>query len=118
MNHWWNTTLYVTPSGLTTSSMTYKGQYLQIDFDFTDHTLLIRTTKGSLKTISLQPRSVANFYDEVMRNLESLGMPITIWTTPVEVQDRTPFEKDEKTQPMIPSMRSGSGVLWLRLTGF
>ena len=96
MNHWWNTTLYVTPSGLTTSSMTYKGQYLQIDFDFTDHILLIRTTKGSPKTIALQPRSVADFYHEVMRNLESLGMPITIWTTPVEVQDRTPFEKDEK----------------------
>ena len=96
MNHWWNTTLYVTPSGLTTSSMTYKGQYLQIDFDFTEHILLIRTTKGSPKTIVLQPRSVADFYHEVMRNLESLGMPITIWTTPVEVQDRTPFEKDEK----------------------
>ena len=96
MNHWWNTTLYVTPSGLTTSSMTYKGQYLQIDFDFTEHILLIRTTKGSPKTIVLEPRSVADFYHEVMRNLESLGMPITIWTTPVEVQDRTPFEKDEK----------------------
>jgi hypothetical protein len=96
MNHWWNTTLYVTPSGLTTSSMTYKGQYLQIDFDFTDHILLIRTTKGSPKTIALQPKSVADFYHEVMHNLESLGMPITIWTTPVEVQDRTPFEKDEK----------------------
>ena len=41
MNHWWNTTLYVTPSGLTTSSMTYKGQYLQIDFDFTEHILKI-----------------------------------------------------------------------------
>lgn len=96
MNHWWNTTLYVTPSGLTTSSMTYKGQYLQIDFDFTEHILIIRTTKGSPKTIVLEPRSVADFYHEVMRNLESLGMPITIWTTPVEVQDRTPFEKDEK----------------------
>jgi hypothetical protein len=95
MNHWWNTTMYVTPRGLTTSSMTYKGQYLQIDFDFTDHSLLIRTTKDS-KTIDLQPGSVANFYYEVMRNLQLLGMPITIWTTPVEVQDRTPFEKDEK----------------------
>ena len=95
MNHWWNTTMYVTPRGLTTSSMTYKGQYLQIDFDFTDHILLIRTTKDS-KTIALQPRSVANFYYEVMRNLQLLGMPITIWTTPVEVQDRTSFEKDEK----------------------
>jgi hypothetical protein len=96
MNHWWNTTLYVTPNGLTTSSMAYKGQYLQMDFDFTDHTLLIKTTKDYPKTISLQPKSVANFYHEVMRSLELLGMPITIWTTPVEVQDRTPFEKDEK----------------------
>ena len=96
MNHWWNTTLYVTPSGLTTSSMAYKGQYLQMDFDFTDHILLIKTTKDYPKTISLQPKSVANFYHEVMRSLELLGMPITIWTTPVEVQDRTPFEKDEK----------------------
>ena len=95
MNHWWNTTLYVTPSGLTTSSMTYKGQYLQIDFDFINHILLIRTTKDSSKIIALQPKSVADFYREVMQNLESLGMPITIWTTPVEVQDRTPFEKDE-----------------------
>jgi hypothetical protein len=96
MNHWWNTTLYVTLSGLTTSSMAYKGQYLQMDFDFTDHILLIKTTKDYPKTISLQPKSVANFYHEVMRSLELLGMPITIWTTPVEVQDRTPFEKDEK----------------------
>jgi Family of unknown function (DUF5996) len=45
---------------------------------------------------------VADFYHEVMRNLESLGMPITIWTTPVEVQDRTPFEKDEKHAPYDP----------------
>ena len=28
--------------------------------------------------------------------LKSLGMPVTIWTTPVEVADRTPFEKDQK----------------------
>ncbi len=48
------------------------------------------------KTVALQPRSVANFYHEVMEALKSLGMPVTIWTTPVEVQDRTPFEKDEK----------------------
>ena len=96
MNHWWNSTLYVTRRGLTTSSMSYKGQYLQIDFDFIDHILLIRTSKDSPKTITLQPQSVANFYHKVIATLESLGIPITIWTTPVEVQDRTPFEKDEK----------------------
>ena len=96
VNHWWNTTLYVTPRGLTTSSMTYKGRYFRIDFDFIAHLLLIETTDGSTKSIALRPRSVADFYQETMAALESLGMPMTIWTTPVEVQDRTPFEEDYK----------------------
>jgi Family of unknown function (DUF5996) len=95
VNHWWNATLYITPRGLTTTSIPYKDRNLQIDFDFIDHLLVIQTD-GPTKTIPLQPRSVADFYHEVMGTLESLGMPVTIWTTPVEVQDRTPFEKDEK----------------------
>ena len=96
VNHWWNTTLYITPRGLTTSAMYYKGRYLQIDFDFIDHLLLIQTTDYSTKSIALRPRSVADFYQETMAALESLEMPVTIWTTPVEVQDRTPFELDQK----------------------
>jgi Family of unknown function (DUF5996) len=95
-NHWWNTTLYVTPRGLTTNIMTYKGRYLQIDFDFIAHLLLIQTTDGTTKSIALRSRSVADFYQETMAALGSLGMPLTVWTTPVEVQDRTPFEEDQK----------------------
>ena len=93
---WWNITLYITPRGLTTSAMYYKDRYLQIDFDFIDHLLLIQTTDYSTKSIALRPRSVADFYQETMAALESLEMPVTIWTTPVEVQDRTPFELDQK----------------------
>ena len=96
VNHWWNTTLYITPRGLTTSAMYYKDRYLQIDFDFIDHLLLIQTTDYSTKSIALRPRSVADFYQETMVALESLEMPVTIWTTPVELQDRTPFELDQK----------------------
>jgi hypothetical protein len=96
VNHWWNTTLYITPRGLTTSAMYYKDRYLQIDFDFIDHLLLIQTTDYSTKSIALRPRSVADFYQETMAALESLEMPVTIWTTPVELQDRTPFELDQK----------------------
>ena len=95
-DHWWNTTLYVTPRGLTTSEMPYKARSLQIDFDFISHVLSIKTSEGSTKTIPLRPRSVADFYHETMSALSSLEMPVSIWTTPVEVPDRTPFEKDEK----------------------
>ena len=95
-NHWWNTTLYVTPRGLTTSSMPYNDKLLQIDFDFIDHLLLIQTSDGSTKRIPLKPYPVAEFYKEIMTALRTLEMPISIWTTPVEVPDRTPFDKDFK----------------------
>jgi hypothetical protein len=39
---------------------------------------------------------VADFYQETIDALSSLGMPVKIWTTPVEIADRTPFEKDEE----------------------
>ena len=95
-NHWWNTTLYVTPRGLTTSAMSYNGRLFKIDFDFIAHLLLIETTDGPIKTISLRPCSVSEFYQETMAALSSLGLPVVIWTTPVEVPDRTPFEEDQK----------------------
>jgi len=96
VNHWWNVTLYVTPRGLTTSAMPYNDRLIRIDFDFIDHMVLIQTTDGSTKSISLRPRQVAEVYQEMMASLESLGMPVNIWTTPVEVPDRTPFESDHK----------------------
>jgi hypothetical protein len=95
-NHWWNVPLYVTARGLTTSAIPYNDRLFQIDFDFIDHLLAIETTDGSKRTIALQPQSVAEFYQKTMATLESLKMPVTIWTTPVEVPDRTPFEKDQK----------------------
>jgi hypothetical protein len=96
INHWWNTTFYVTSRGITTSAIPYNNRHLQIDFDFIAHRLIIETTEGSTRTISLRPCSVSEFYQETMAALRSLGMPITIWTTPVEVSDRTPFEEDHK----------------------
>jgi hypothetical protein len=95
-NHWWNTTLYLNSRGLTTSAMHYNGITFQIDFDFIDHILLIRTNEGSTKTIALRPRSVADFYQETVSALVDLEIYVPIWTTPVEVQDRTPFEEDAK----------------------
>ncbi len=96
INHWWNTTYYVTARGITTSPIPYNGKHFQIDFDFIAHLLKIETTDGSIKNLSLRPCSVSEFYHEIMSAMESLGMPVTIWTTPVEVQDRTPFERDHK----------------------
>ena len=102
VNHWWNSTLYVTPHGLTTRAMYYNNRPFQIDFDFISHLLIFETADNPTKTIALRPCSVAEFYQEVMATLRSLGISITIWTTPVEIPERTPFEQDKKHKSYDP----------------
>lgn len=58
-NHWWNTTLYVTARGLTTSLMPHPtGPAFQVDFDLLDHRLDIATASGEQRSLDLVPRFV------------------------------------------------------------
>jgi Family of unknown function (DUF5996) len=94
VNHWWNVPLYVTARGLTTSPMPYGDCTLEILFDFIDHRLAIETSDARRVTLALRPQTVAAFYDELMRSLSQLEMPVKIWTMPQEVPDPIPFERD------------------------
>jgi len=96
VNHWWNSTLYVTPRGLTTSAIPYGNRILSIDFDFIDHTLPIRTSDGVTTSIALAPRSVADFYCELIDTLRSLGLEIHLHAKPDEVAEPVPFAEDHK----------------------
>lgn len=94
VNHWWQVALYVTCRGLTTSPIPYGARTFQIDFDFIDHTLKLQTSNGEREAFPLAPRTVADFYAEVMGRLAKLGLATRIWTTPVEISDVIPFEHD------------------------
>jgi hypothetical protein len=97
LNHWWNTTLYVTARGLSTSLVPYRdGRGFEIEFDFSSHLLRISVTDGTERVIALEPRSVAAFYDETMRMLDDLGLTTHIWPVPVEIEDAIPFAKDHE----------------------
>lgn len=94
VNHFWNTTLFVTPRGLTTSIIPYEDRTFEIDFDFLDHVLVIKCDNGTTREIKLYPRSVADFYDEVMKTLAELNLHIKIWTMPVELEKPIRFTED------------------------
>jgi len=95
VNHWWHSTLYVTSRGLTTSAMPYRGRLIEMEFDFIDHTLEI-CTDDVVRTIALAPRSVADFYHELMATLKEMSIEVKIWTMPQEVQNPIPFERDRE----------------------
>jgi len=96
VNHSWHTTLYLTARGMTTSPIPYGNRTFQIDFDFIDHQLLITTSDGEVGSMSLAPRSVADFYRELFAKLAELNIHVKIHTTPNEVVDAIPFDRDQE----------------------
>ncbi|WP_439566502.1 DUF5996 family protein, partial [Gloeocapsopsis crepidinum] len=96
LNHWWHSTLYVTPRGLTTGCIPDNTRTFAISFDFLEHNLHIETSDGITQTIALALRSVADFYQEVMEKLRASGIEVHIWTMPQEVADPIPFESDRQ----------------------
>ncbi len=93
-NHWWQVTLYLTARGLGTSPIPYEGRSFEIDFDFLDHRLVIRTSEGATRAIPLAPQPVAHFYRDYQGMLAALGIKPRIWPVPVEIADATPFPED------------------------
>jgi hypothetical protein len=95
VNHWWNVPLYVTARGLTTSRIPYGEKAFELRFDLVDHHLVLETSEGVLKTLALQPRSVADFYQEFLKMLNGAGIHVKIWRMPVEIPNPIPFDEDQ-----------------------
>lgn len=95
LNHWWNVTLYVNARGLTTAAMPYGSGSFEIQFDFVEHRLEIKTCEGRGAAFALEPMTVARFYAKLMAALESLGIHVEIYTKPQELANPIPFEQDE-----------------------
>lgn len=66
VNHWWNVTFDVSPRGPITGTMPYHGRAFDAEFDFIDHVLIFRTSDGRRDTVALRPRTVADFYGDVV----------------------------------------------------
>jgi hypothetical protein len=102
VNHFWNVPFYLTARGMTTSAMPYAdgtipgtiSRTVEVRFDFIEHKLLLENSDGRMVAIALKPQSVAEFYKKFMTALADLGVTVKIWTTPCEIPDPTPFEKD------------------------
>ena len=95
INHWWNVPLYVSARGLTTSLMHAGGRGLEVEFDFVDHALHLRTADGQSRTVALETQSVAAFYRATMDALDELGTAVHIVARPSEIEDAIPFAQDE-----------------------
>lgn len=93
-NHSWHTTFRVTPFGLTTGSFDAGGKSAVIDLDLLEHEINFRTSDGERLGFGLEPQSVAQFYERVIRALDYLDIEVKFSLTPSEIADAEPFDKD------------------------
>ncbi len=98
LNHCWQVTLYVTARGLGTGPIPHGSRAFELDFDFLDDTLLLRTSDGGTGRVPLVPQSVALFYRRLMAELDRLGLPVKIHKRPNEVADPVPFDEDARSR--------------------
>jgi uncharacterized protein DUF5996 len=95
LNHSWQVALYVTARGLGTSGMPANGQILDIEFDFVDHQLVLRSSNGEQRKLALVAQSVAAFYARFIALLRELQVNVSIHELPNEVLNPIPFPQDE-----------------------
>jgi hypothetical protein len=106
LNHSWHATFYLTSRGITSSPIPYRSIQFQLDFDFLSHRFLILASDGSMEMIELRPRSVADFYREVLAKMNNLGIDTRIHGAPNEVAVPIPFDQDEKHASYDPDYAS------------
>jgi hypothetical protein len=94
VNHCWAIALHVTSRGLATRPLALNGRFFTLEFDFISHRLLFRTSDGVERTMRLEPRSVADFYRELMAVLSEMALGVKIWSMPVEIAAPIAFEDD------------------------
>jgi hypothetical protein len=94
LNHSWHVTLYVSAHGLTTGPIPDGARSVEVEFDFIDHVLWIKTSDGHARQIMLRPVPVAEFYDEVLIALRELSIDVHINPMPNEIANVVPFPRD------------------------
>ena len=94
VNHAWHVTLRVSARGLATPLIPNGAAAFQLEFDFLDHQLVVRTTDGEERRVALAGETVAGFYAGVMDALDSVGAATRIVAWPNEVAEPVPFADD------------------------
>jgi hypothetical protein len=94
-NHWWHTALRVSPRGLASPPALAAAGAFDLELDLVEHRLSVRMGDGRARSMALVARPVRAFYEEYVALLAELGLGVHLWTTPVEVPDPVPFDRDE-----------------------
>jgi hypothetical protein len=91
---WAHIALYVSPRGITTGPVPSEVGLFEVEADLIDHQVVIRTAAGSVATVALTARPVAEFWVEFNAALRGVGVGAELSPVAQEVPDPIPFPDD------------------------
>jgi len=110
-NHWWHVTLYVSARGLSTGPMPYGDVTVEVEFDFVDHRLHVRTSEGRLASVGLRDGlSCAGFYSDLFATLREVGVQASIRPQPFDLGDSPRSPMTIRTTATTPTPSSAGGA--------
>ncbi|ARE84750.1 GCN5-related N-acetyl-transferase [Roseovarius mucosus] len=98
LNHSWNATFYVTPTGLASSQIP-DGPGIELLFDFREHMVVGSCGNGHRASFALGPTTVAAFRAKFETLITDLGGTPSFNDTPNKVPYPVPFSEDHRDRP-------------------
>lgn len=93
-NHWWYITLYPNSKGFTTQSMPFNNglDQFEIQLNVVDHKIEMFSSQGKSYSFPIEDGlSVAQFYEELFRGLNILGLAVKIKSEPYDLPPAKDF---------------------------
>lgn len=101
--NWMFTALHLSPRGLTTGTVPWRGTSFDVAIDIFDSAIVVSRSNGERAAVPLLPvRSVAEVYGDLRGALSSLGIDCSISSIPQEVPDTTPLDADRRSAEYEP----------------
>ena len=86
--------LYVTARGISTGPVPSPRGIFEVEADFFDHRVYVRTSWGEVHSVALAARPIAAFWTDFTAALSAAGVDVELPTMPQEVPDPIPFPDD------------------------
>src|SRR5258707_13737036 len=77
-NHGWGIALHLSERGMATRLLPHGERAFSLEFDFIEHRLVIAATDGRVRTLKLEPRTVAGFYRDFVATPPGIGLALTV----------------------------------------
>ncbi|WP_303965863.1 DUF5996 family protein [Sporosarcina ureae] len=91
---WAHVVLDITPRGFTTGLLRYNAHHFEIEVDLIKNEIISKTEKDDAVIKLEDGKTIRDYYQEIVRTADDLGIPLSIHTTPQEMETTTPFEDD------------------------